>query len=140
MSECHEVSPEGMEEENLTRHMAVALMRDQVDEPLTNERAYRLWASLDENEREGLRVNVRPLLPFVMKERARADALAAEVARLTEALRKANLDAESLAADFCLPCARTFLPSPYWPQGCGLRACAKYGARGAHEARVKGAK
>lgn len=85
MSECQaEVSPRGMEEQNLIRHMGVALMRARVDEPLTREQAYRIWAALAEEDREELRVNVRPLVPFVMQERARAEAAEAEAAELRD--------------------------------------------------------
>jgi len=85
-----------MDEQNLLRHMAIAAW-DASIEGWTLERAYRTWPLLSEEGREELRARVRPLLPFVARERTRADAAEAEVARLTAELERTQAVARGLA-------------------------------------------
>ena len=78
MEECQKATPDGMAEQNLLRHMAVAILCARMD-TLDRDGAYRMWSTLSEEGREALRIEARPLLPFVMQERARVKALQATV-------------------------------------------------------------
>lgn len=70
MSECQEVQPSETAEWNLLHHMAIAFLGgilEDMDPGLA-------WSKMNEEEREAIRAQVRPLLPFVLGERARAEA------------------------------------------------------------------
>lgn len=84
MSECMEVTPDGMAEQNLLRHMAVAVLCARTD-ALDRDGAYRMWATLSEEFRETLRAEARPLLPFVTEACTRAEAAEARVEALETA-------------------------------------------------------